>query len=127
MELTPERLVAQCAAGGELLPAYLIAGPETLRVLEAADAVRTLARAQGRYPSKPIRLVVGYTPGGSTDTAARLIAGKLGEALGQPVVVENRPGAASMIGAEYVARSPADGHPLLMANEKGRNHRRHEP
>lgn len=47
MELTPERLAAQCAAGGELLPAYLVAGPETLRVLETADAVRALARAQG--------------------------------------------------------------------------------
>jgi len=72
------------------------------------------ASAQGRYPTKPIRLVVGYTPGGSTDVAARIIAAKLQEALGQSVVVENKPGATSNIGSEYVAKSAPDGYTLLL-------------
>ncbi len=74
-------------------------------------------RAQASaYPAKPIRLVVGYPPGGATDGAARLIAGKLGAALGQPVVIDNKPGAASSVGAAAVAQAAPDGYTLLMGS-----------
>jgi len=68
------------------------------------------------YPSKPIRLIVGFAPGGAADFVARTLAEPLGRALGQPVVVDNRPGAGSSIAAEHVARSAADGYSVLIAS-----------
>ena len=66
------------------------------------------------FPSKPLRLVVGSTPGGGTDISARLIAPKMSEQLGQQVVIENRPGATTTIGVNYVVRSAPDGYTMLM-------------
>ena len=68
------------------------------------------------YPTQPIRLILATSPGGTTDLVARIIAPKLAEELGQPVVVENRPGGGGNVGAEYVAKSRPDGHTLLLAN-----------
>lgn len=67
------------------------------------------------YPSRPIHLVVGYSPGGGNDLIARIVAAKLQEKLGQPVLVDNRPGAQSIVAAEIVAKSPSDGYTLLVA------------
>jgi tripartite-type tricarboxylate transporter receptor subunit TctC len=72
------------------------------------------AFAQGNWPSKPITLVVSYPAGGDTDAMARLYAEKLQARLGQPVIVENKPGASGIIGNSFVARAPADGYTLLM-------------
>ena len=77
-------------------------------VIGAADAIAQT------WPARPIRLIVSYAPGGVTDVVARLIAQPLSEALGQSIVVENKPGAAGAIGAEVVAGSAPDGYTLLM-------------
>ena len=68
------------------------------------------------YPTRPVNLVVAFTPGGPSDVLARIIGKKLEQILGQPFVIENRPGAGGNVAAEQVARAPADGHALLMGN-----------
>ena len=73
------------------------------------------ALAQDNYPSRPIRIIVPSAPGGSSDIGARLIAQRLSERWGRPVVVENRAGASTIIGSEIVARAPPDGYTMLMA------------
>ena len=88
---------------------------EVLVLLVALAICTGGAAAQERYPHKPLRIVVPFAPGGSTDIIARLIGERLTSALGQPVVIENRAGAAGNIGAEAVARSAPDGYTLLMA------------
>jgi len=70
-------------------------------------------RAQGDYPSRPLRILVGFTPGGGPDITARYVAQRLSEKLGQQVIVDNRPGAGGTLAAAQVARSPADGYTLL--------------
>ena len=68
------------------------------------------------FPERPVRFIVGFAPGGSTDTSARIVARKLSEKWGQPVVIENRAGADSTIAGEVVARASTDGHTLLWAS-----------
>ena len=81
----------------------------------ALIACSLLAHAQD-YPNKPIRLVVGFPPGSTGDISARVVGGKVASILGQPVVVENRPGAASSIAAAHVARAPKDGYTLFLGS-----------
>jgi tripartite-type tricarboxylate transporter receptor subunit TctC len=86
------------------------------RALLAATALLPLpALAQRAWPDRPLKLLVGYAPGGGVDIVARLLAEPLRQALGQPALVENRPGASAMIAAQAVARGANDGHTLLMA------------
>ncbi len=88
---------------------------KTLLAALAAALVAPLAIAQP-YPSKPVRMIVGFPPGGGTDVVARVISQKLSEWYGQTVVVENRAGATGTIGADVLAKSPADGYTLMMGH-----------
>lgn len=89
------------------------------RTLLATAMAAPAVLAQPAFPSRPIRLVVGFQPGGTTDIAARLMAPKMQAALGQPVLVENRTGAGGNIASEYVVRSAPDGHTLLLGTIGG--------
>ncbi len=90
----------------------------TLLIGFAGVAAQTAYAADSAqsYPVKPVRMVVGYAPGGGTDIMGRIIAQELTKAFGQQMIVDNRPGAAQNVGAEIVARSPADGYTLFMSS-----------
>ena len=88
----------------------------------ALPAVSRIARAQA-YPSRPVRIVVGFAAGGSTDIVARLIGQWLSERLGQQFIIENRPGAGSNIATEAVVRAPPDGYTLLAGRRRERDQR----
>jgi tripartite-type tricarboxylate transporter receptor subunit TctC len=81
----------------------------------AAVLLPAPAHAQGDYPNRPVRIVIGFGPGSAADIAARVLGIRMGQALGQQIVVENRVGAGSSLGAEFVARSPKDGYTLFMS------------
>ncbi len=84
-------------------------------LLAAFFAIASPTTAQENYPTRPIRLIVGFAAGSSGDVAARIIGHRLGDLLGQTVIVENRPGASSLVATEYVSRSAKDGYTLLFA------------
>lgn len=87
----------------------------TIALAVLAAALAAEACAQQAYPAKPVRLVVAFPAGGGIDTVTRLLAPKLGDALGQQMVVDNRVGASGNIGTDYVAKSAPDGYTVLMA------------
>jgi tripartite-type tricarboxylate transporter receptor subunit TctC len=84
----------------------------------ALPVISRVARAQS-YPSRPVRLIVPFAPAGTTDILARIIGQWLSERLGQSFIIENRPGASTMIGTEAVVRSPADGYTLMLIGTPG--------
>jgi len=85
-------------------------------VVFALAALAPAVRGQQAYPTRPIRLIVPYPAGGATDVAARIITAKMSDELGQQIIVDNRPGAGTMIGANFVARSDRDGYTMLMGD-----------
>ena len=87
----------------------------TIRTLLAAALLCAATPLFAAWPEKPIKVLIGYAGGGSTDVVARLIAPKLGEKLGQPVVIENKPGGAGDFAAELMLQTPADGYTLMMS------------
>jgi tripartite-type tricarboxylate transporter receptor subunit TctC len=92
--------------------------PITRRLMLASPALLVAAplRAQDPFPSRPVRIVVAFTAGGTTDIIARLVGQQLSERWGQPVVIDNRPGAGGNIGTDHVAKSPPDGYTLLVGS-----------
>src|SRR6186713_751632 len=87
-----------------------------MRLLTLLFCLLAAGAAAQDYPTKPVRILVPYGPGGATDIIARIVAAKLTESVGQSFVVENRPGANGNIALEAVARAPADGYTLLVGN-----------
>ncbi|MGE5525835.1 MAG: tripartite tricarboxylate transporter substrate-binding protein, partial [Rhodospirillaceae bacterium] len=93
--------------------------PVSHRIAPRALALVLLAAAAAdvqaqNYPTKPVRFVIGFSPGGPSDILTRLVGGKLAEGLGQPFVFDNRPGAGGNIAGEITAKSPPDGYTILM-------------
>jgi tripartite-type tricarboxylate transporter receptor subunit TctC len=98
------------AASGRLFVAVL-------GIALGAGWFATPSHAQGKYPDRPVKVVVGFSAGGGTDVAARVIAQKLSEAMGQSFVVENRAGASGLIASEQVAKSPPDGYTIMVGSQ----------
>ncbi|MDB5861565.1 MAG: hypothetical protein JWQ76_5254 [Ramlibacter sp.] len=92
----------------------MISRRRLLQAMGAAAAAAGLPSAWAAYPDRPIRLVVPFAPGGQSDIVGRVLGQKLSERLGVPVIVENKPGASTLLAAEYVAKAPPDGYTLLV-------------
>ena len=90
--------------------------PIAMLAIAVLAQLATGAMAQPSYPAKPVRILVGFVPGGFTDTSARIVGQKLGEALGQQVIIENRPGANGLIAGDLTAKSAPDGYTLFMTS-----------
>src|SRR5437763_10738644 len=88
--------------------------PAMLRTLMLLICAWMLPAAAQDYPSKPVRIIVGYSAGGGNDLIVRVMAPRLSEGLGQPVIIENKPGAQAIIATEYVAKAAPDGYTILM-------------
>src|SRR5881396_2539569 len=86
----------------------------TLALLAAGAFAAASLAAAAQYPNKPIKMIVPFPPAGSTDLSARAVSAKLQDRLGQPIVIENRPGAGGNIGGEQAAKSPPDGYTLFV-------------
>jgi tripartite-type tricarboxylate transporter receptor subunit TctC len=110
-----DRRLMQGAGAGPALTRRTLAMGLLFTSAPAVLRGRPAAAAASDWPNRPIRLVVGFGPGGAGDITARLLASKLAEALGRPVVIDNRPGAGSLVAAETVARAQPDGHTWLLA------------
>jgi tripartite-type tricarboxylate transporter receptor subunit TctC len=107
------------AVVGESIREELMNTTSRLRIMLSMFALLAAASSPMHaqtFPTRPVRIIVGYPPGGTVDFMARIVAGKLSEPLGQQVLVDNRPGGGTVIGTEIVAKAPPDGHTLLMAN-----------
>ena len=85
-------------------------------IVLVGDATAAAAEDPAKYPSQSIRFIVPFSPGGTTDFVARTVQPKVQELLGQPVVIENRPGAAGNVAMEMVAKTPADGYTILLGD-----------
>ncbi|MBI3053736.1 MAG: tripartite tricarboxylate transporter substrate binding protein, partial [Betaproteobacteria bacterium] len=90
--------------------------PLAVLAIAVLAQLATVAVAQPSYPVKPLRILVGFVPGGFTDTSARIVGQKLGDALGQQVIIENRPGANGLIAGNLAAKSAPDGYTLFMTS-----------
>jgi tripartite-type tricarboxylate transporter receptor subunit TctC len=106
-------MMSHPATGGRATPRSILLG---IALVIAISAVQGHAQT-AKYPDRPVKMLVGFAAGGGTDVAARVLAQKLTESLGQSVVVENRPGASGMIAAEATAKAAADGYTLMMGSQ----------
>ena len=104
-----------CSGSSERSAVMIAASRIGIMLFTMVTASQVMAAEPAQFPVKPVRLVIGAAPGGTPDILARILAPKLAEQMGQPVVVDNRPGAAGNIGADVLAKAPRDGYTMMIA------------
>src|SRR6185503_10893177 len=117
--IVPGLLFEEKVANGGFMKQALVTRHSSLVTLLAISllpALITPAQAADNYPSRPVRMIVPYPPGGGSDLTGRTIAQKLTDSLGQTIVVDNRPGATGLIGTELAAKAPLDGYTIILAD-----------